>query len=239
MEGTGSSSGGPLMPHVDPFAHPLAAIMAVKRVSFGVGARQSPIEPVVKQLCKTCSLLWTRASPPLTLQVGPHVAKSSMHDSLVCPIHCKALASQWCCADIYGPSEGLIGRYLQSSPSAADVQVLTKFCCFGRDMQFADGKKFVNRVLLLASTHNQHSCQSHFCTPYCMLVGTVSATHYLCGLHLEHHTRVKTTGSTCASSVSLPALQSELCATGHRQLPEEPGSGRVGPGAILLARLWS
>ena len=49
-------------------------------------------------------------------------------------------------ADIYGPSEGLIGRFLQSSPSAADVQVLTKFCCFGRDMQFADGKKFVNRV---------------------------------------------------------------------------------------------
>lgn len=48
--------------------------------------------------------------------------------------------------DIYGPSEGLIGRYLQSSPSAANVQVLTKFCCFGRDMQFADGKKFVNRV---------------------------------------------------------------------------------------------
>lgn len=49
-------------------------------------------------------------------------------------------------ADIYGPSESLIGRYLQSAPHAADIQVLTKFCCFGRDMEIADAKKLVARV---------------------------------------------------------------------------------------------
>ena len=50
-------------------------------------------------------------------------------------------------ADIYGPSEGIIGKYLQSSPGARDrVQVLTKFCCFGQSMDFADNPKYVRRV---------------------------------------------------------------------------------------------
>jgi hypothetical protein len=49
-------------------------------------------------------------------------------------------------ADIYGPSEALIGRYLANAPSPSAVQVLTKFCCFGRDLDFADSKKFVARV---------------------------------------------------------------------------------------------
>ena len=50
-------------------------------------------------------------------------------------------------ADIYGPSEGIIGKYLQSTPGArSSVQVLTKFCCFGQSMDFADNPKYVKRV---------------------------------------------------------------------------------------------
>ena len=49
------------------------------------------------------------------------------------PVPCQA-----CCAvaDIYGPSESLIGDYLEERGSAQPpVQVMTKFCCFGGDMQ--------------------------------------------------------------------------------------------------------
>ena len=50
-------------------------------------------------------------------------------------------------ADIYGPSEGIIGEYLRSYPGARDgVQILTKFCCFGQSMDFADNAKYVRRV---------------------------------------------------------------------------------------------
>lgn len=53
-------------------------------------------------------------------------------------------------ADIYGPSEGVIGKYLQSTPEVrSKVQVLTKFCCFGQSMDFADNPKYVKRVPLL------------------------------------------------------------------------------------------
>ena len=49
-------------------------------------------------------------------------------------------------ADIYGPSESLIGKYLASSPGArANCQVLTKFCCFGDSMRQAAGAAFVER----------------------------------------------------------------------------------------------
>mmetsp|Transcript_13859 Transcript_13859/g.34859 ORF Transcript_13859/g.34859 Transcript_13859/m.34859 type:complete len:408 (+) Transcript_13859:190-1413(+) len=38
-------------------------------------------------------------------------------------------------ADIYGPSEELIGKYLDQRPEGAEgLQVFTKFCCFGSDM---------------------------------------------------------------------------------------------------------
>ncbi|KAL4854303.1 putative aldo-keto reductase 1 [Chlorella vulgaris] len=41
-------------------------------------------------------------------------------------------------ADIYGPSEALIGRYLSSHPAEKPhCQVLTKFCCFGDVMDSA------------------------------------------------------------------------------------------------------
>ncbi len=50
------------------------------------------------------------------------------------------------CADIYGPSESIIGEYLRASGEKKNVQVLTKFCCFGKDMQSADSAKFVRRV---------------------------------------------------------------------------------------------
>ncbi|CAL8466033.1 g5569 [Coccomyxa elongata] len=48
-------------------------------------------------------------------------------------------------ADIYGPSESVIGEYLRESGEKKNVQVLTKFCCFGRDMQSADSANFVKR----------------------------------------------------------------------------------------------
>jgi len=39
-------------------------------------------------------------------------------------------------ADIYGPSETLIGDFLERRDAAEPpVQVLTKFCCFGDDMR--------------------------------------------------------------------------------------------------------
>jgi hypothetical protein len=54
--------------------------------------------------------------------------------------------SKHLCTDIYGPSESIIGEYLRESGNRANVQVLTKFCCFGRDMQTADSASFVKRV---------------------------------------------------------------------------------------------
>lgn len=50
------------------------------------------------------------------------------------------------CADIYGPSESIIGQYLQGSGDRDKVQVLTKFCCFGRAMQSASSASFVRQV---------------------------------------------------------------------------------------------
>lgn len=47
-------------------------------------------------------------------------------------------------ADIYGPSETLIGKYLTAHPEArATSQVLTKFCCFGDSMRQAGKAAFV------------------------------------------------------------------------------------------------
>jgi aryl-alcohol dehydrogenase-like predicted oxidoreductase len=49
-------------------------------------------------------------------------------------------------ADIYGPSEKLIGAYLASHPDArSKTQVFTKFCCFGDSMRQARDAKFVER----------------------------------------------------------------------------------------------
>jgi aryl-alcohol dehydrogenase-like predicted oxidoreductase len=53
-------------------------------------------------------------------------------------------------ADIYGPSEGLIGKYLAAttkSSSAPPVTVLTKFCCFGDSMRKAADFKFVENSI--------------------------------------------------------------------------------------------
>lgn len=52
-------------------------------------------------------------------------------------------------ADIYGPSEKLIGQYLTSlkSPEARSrCQILTKFCCFGDSMRQARQRSFVEEV---------------------------------------------------------------------------------------------
>lgn len=51
-------------------------------------------------------------------------------------------------ADIYGPSEQLIGRYLVSSNEArSKCQVLTKFCCFGDSMRQAKNLAFVEKSI--------------------------------------------------------------------------------------------
>ena len=72
-------------------------------------------------------------------------------------------------ADIYGPSEGVIGKYLQSTPEArSKVQVLTKFCCFGQSMDFADNPKYVKRVPLLP-----------FCKACYEYVRILQAAHFL------------------------------------------------------------
>lgn len=59
------------------------------------------------------------------------------------------------CADIYGPSETLIGDYLEERGDASPpVQVLTKFCCFGGDMRSvsADSVREVHSQSLSATT---------------------------------------------------------------------------------------
>lgn len=49
-------------------------------------------------------------------------------------------------ADIYGASESLIGRYLASHPAEKpNVEVLTKFCCFGDAMNQAKEARFVEQ----------------------------------------------------------------------------------------------
>lgn len=53
-------------------------------------------------------------------------------------------------ADIYGPSESLIGRYLASRGGSEGVQVLTKFCCFGAAMRSARDLKFVEESIDLS-----------------------------------------------------------------------------------------
>ena len=79
-----------------------------------------------------------------------HVKKSSRSFILLSPCGMQVMQpSTLCSADIYGPSEGLIGRYLHSTPDPGALQVLTKFCCFGRDLDIADSKKFVARVCTL------------------------------------------------------------------------------------------
>jgi len=51
-------------------------------------------------------------------------------------------------ADIYGPSEKLIGQYFVEYPeSRAKCQVLTKFCCFGDSMRQARELAFVQRSI--------------------------------------------------------------------------------------------
>ncbi|PSC75888.1 aldo keto reductase isoform B [Micractinium conductrix] len=51
-------------------------------------------------------------------------------------------------ADIYGPSESLIGRYLASHQAEkANVQVLTKFCCFGDSMRQAKDPRHVEQCI--------------------------------------------------------------------------------------------
>ena len=90
------------------------------------------------------------------------------------PVHCQISEAYSCLyrlkrllrvADIYGPSEGIIGKYLQSSPGArSKVQVLTKFCCFGQSMDFADNPKYVKRVTPLPAAQSYlpaHNRGSH------------------------------------------------------------------------------
>jgi aryl-alcohol dehydrogenase-like predicted oxidoreductase len=52
-------------------------------------------------------------------------------------------------ADIYGPSERIIGEYLSSlTPEArSKCQVLTKFCCFGDSMRQANKLDFVSKSI--------------------------------------------------------------------------------------------
>lgn len=51
-------------------------------------------------------------------------------------------------ADIYGPSEKLIGQYLEAHPAERpQVHVLTKFCCFGDNMRKAADFDFVEQSI--------------------------------------------------------------------------------------------
>ncbi len=51
-------------------------------------------------------------------------------------------------ADIYGPSEKIIGSYRREFPSEGrQCQILTKFCCFGNAMQRAGDPDFVSASL--------------------------------------------------------------------------------------------
>lgn len=51
-------------------------------------------------------------------------------------------------ADIYGPSEEIIGRFFEQNIDARDrCQVLTKFCCFGDSMRQASSLDFVKRSI--------------------------------------------------------------------------------------------
>lgn len=52
-------------------------------------------------------------------------------------------------ADIYGPSEKLIGNFLStcSPEEKQNCHVLTKFCCFGDSMRQARNKEFVRKVM--------------------------------------------------------------------------------------------
>jgi len=49
-------------------------------------------------------------------------------------------------ADIYGPSEELIGKYLDSRGGSEGLQVFTKFCCFGADMNAITDKMVEKRI---------------------------------------------------------------------------------------------
>ena len=49
-------------------------------------------------------------------------------------------------ADIYGPSEELIGKYLDSRGGSEGVQVFTKSCCFGSDMSNISEKQVEKRI---------------------------------------------------------------------------------------------
>jgi aryl-alcohol dehydrogenase-like predicted oxidoreductase len=49
-------------------------------------------------------------------------------------------------ADIYGPSEELIGKYLTQRGSAEGVQVFTKLCYFGSDMNMISDKQTDKRL---------------------------------------------------------------------------------------------
>ena len=49
-------------------------------------------------------------------------------------------------ADIYGPSEELIGKYLDSRGGSDGVQVFTKLCYFGSDMNFITDKQVAKRI---------------------------------------------------------------------------------------------
>lgn len=49
-------------------------------------------------------------------------------------------------ADIYGPSEELIGKYLDGRGGSEGVQVFTKFCCFGADMDLVTQKMVDKRI---------------------------------------------------------------------------------------------
>jgi aryl-alcohol dehydrogenase-like predicted oxidoreductase len=62
-------------------------------------------------------------------------------------------------ADIYGPSEGIIGDYIRSRPQGAEgLQILTKCCKFGNDM-LTVSQDSVSQVDSLFSQGMNQTCQ--------------------------------------------------------------------------------
>ena len=95
------------------------------------------------------------------------------------------------CADIYGPSETLIGDYLEERGDAPPpVQVLTKFCCFGGDMRSvsADSVREVHKHAYSSSESYTKSgshvtaagSAGHVCFAYCSPQYYAYASHGPC-----------------------------------------------------------
>ena len=85
-------------------------------------------------------------------------------------------------ADIYGPSEKLIGEYIKSRPQGKEgLQILTKFCKFGSE-QVSINQKLVTAVRPLPpDPAKPQECLEHVALHRCFCPCSVEANH--CTVH--------------------------------------------------------